>query len=592
MTTSPNTLLKRLQSIISPIFVEIGANPDCGRVSISDRPDLGQFQCNGAMAAASQLRKPPRKIAENVVELLSNHPTLANIHIAGPGFINFDLNGEFLAERTGFMLGDEKLGFGGLAEEQTIVLDFGGLNVAKAMHVGHLRSLIIGDSLQRLFRFVGAKVISDVHLGDWGLQMGLLIDELARRAPDLPYFDPDFSGEYPQESPVSLDDLQDLYVTASSRSANSPEDRESAKLATRALQVGRIGYRKLWQHFIAVSHQSLGEDFSHLNISFDLWEGESSVNQDISAMIENLKVNNIATVDQGALIIVVAREDDNKKVPPLLLLKSDGAVLYSTTDLATIKSRVDRFNPDKIIYVVDQRQSLHFEQVFRASDLARFSGNASLEHIGFGTINGSDGKPFKTRAGGTMRLNDLFNLSYQEAMKRLDEGNIAVDFSDEERNDIARKVGIASIKYADLINNRLSDYIFDIKKFTSFEGKTGPYLMYTVARIKSVFRKAEEREIQAGSILAAGTKSETNLMLKLLLFPDMIMSAYDKRAPHVLCEYAFTLAQEFNRFYQECAILSETDVDRRGSYLSLLQATLITLEKVLEMLGLPVLERM
>lgn len=584
------SLLDTIQSVLSPVFAELGAPPENGRARLSDRPDLGQFQCNGAMPSASVLRRPPRQIAEEVAAKLRADPRFTEITITDPGFLNLTVTDAMLAEHLAAMRTHAKLGYertGG-----TTVLDFGGLNVAKAMHVGHLRSLIVGDCLQRLFRFADDKVVSDVHLGDWGLQMGMLIAELALTKPGLPYFDPDFQGEYPKDSPVTLDDLQEIYPQAASRCKDDPAAMEAARLATRDLQMGRVGYRHLWQHFVDVSRAALEVEFDKLGIVFDLWEGESTVNDEVFQLVEQLEKDGTAIRDDGALIVPVERPGDKKKVPPLLLLKSDGAMLYASTDLATIKSRVERFDPDTIVYVVDQRQHLHFEQVFRAAALAGIGGKAGLEHVGFGTINGSDGKPFKTRAGGTMKLGDMLDMARQEALARLDEAEMAKDFAPAEREAIAARVGIASIKFADLVNPRTSDYVFDLARFTRFEGKTGPYVLYAAVRIKSILRKAAEKGFAAGAILPATTKSETGLMLQLAMFSDVVTSAYDNRAPHLLCAYAHTLAQEFNRFYHECQILTEADEARRGSYLALVQVTLRVIEQVLDLLGIPVVERM
>lgn len=586
------TFICQLESIISPFFEAVGADASYCQVRPSDRPELGQFQCNGAMAAASKINQNPRQLAEKLSQYFRNAAQLTEVNVAGPGFINFSISPDYLADRINVMKASTRLGCPDLSQSKLAVLDFGGLNVAKAMHVGHLRSLILGDCLQRLFRFLNHEVKSDIHLGDWGLQMGMLIDELFLRNEELPYFDPDFKGSYPEESPVTLDDLQELYPHASTRCKQDAEALHRAKQATRYLQTGRIGYRKLWEHFISVTHSSLEDDFRKLGIVFDLWEGESTVNELVSPLVECLKNEGIAEYSDSALIIDVKKESDKKNIPPLLLLKSDGAMLYGTTDLATIKSRVDRFDPGYIIYVVDQRQHLHFEQVFRAAKLAGLTKETIFEHVGFGTINGPDGKPFKTRSGGTMRLSDLLDLSAKEAARRLDEAKMATDFNDEERKEIAHCVGIASIKFADLMNHRLSDYVFDLSRFTRFEGKTGPYIMYAAVRIKSVLRKAKHQNLLPGMIIPAASTEETNLMLQLALLPDTVMKSYNTREPHHLCEYACTLSQVFNRFYHECPILREVDSKRRGSYLSLLQVTLVTLEKVLNILGINVPERM
>lgn len=586
------TLLADLEPAFAAAFRDLGADPALGRLKPSDRPDMGQFQCNGAMAAGGALKRKPRDIAEAVVEALRQDPRFKSLTIAGPGFINVVLADDYIVQRLEAETRDDKLGATPAENDRPVILDFGGPNVAKAMHVGHLRSLIIGDSLQRTLRFTGARVISDVHLGDWGLPMGQLIEELRLRNAQLPYFDPEYSGPYPDESPVSLDDLQDLYTAASRRTKEDASAMEAAREATRELQLGRPGYLALWNHFVAVSRKALEDEFGALGVKFDLWEGESTVNETVEELGKDLTARGLAVRDAGALIIPVARPDDVKEMPPLIFFKSDGAMLYGTTDLATIKRRVDEYHPARIIYVVDQRQHLHFEQVFRAADLVGLGQDAKFEHVGFGTVNGPDGKPFKTRAGGTMRLNDLLTMALQEATARLDEGQIGLEFAAEERAEIARKIGIGSIKFADLMNNRLSNYIFDIARFTSFEGKTGPYVMYAAVRIKSVLRKAAEQSIDVGELRAPTSEHDLKLMLRLAQFGDVVRQTLDTRSPHLLCDYAYALGQEFSRFYHECPILIEPDAVQRGAYLALVRHTLTVLEQTLRLLGIETPERM
>src|SRR2546423_8520427 len=468
-------LLKELSAIVGAAFAAEGFPAELGFVQPSDRPDLAQFQCNGALPAAKQAKSNPRAVAEKIAARLKANAIFSKVEIAGPGFINLHINDEVLAERMRAVAADVRLGAPETGKGKTAVLDFGGANVAKAMHVGHLRSAIIGNSLQRLFRANGWTVISDVHLGDWGLQMGQLISEIGHRGIAPVYFDPNYAGPYPAESPVTMEDLEDLYPAASAACKANPERLEEARGATAELQAGRAGYRALWQHFVNVSEQGLTREYGSLGITFDLWKGEASVEPLIGPMIEDLKTRGLAVESEGALIMPVAEPTDKKELPPLILVKSDGAVLYGTTDLATIIDRVRSHDPDLILYVVDQRQHTHFEQVFRAANKAGYSGKAQLEHAGFGTMNGPDGKPFKTRTGGVMKLYDLIAMATEGAEKSLSEAGMAVDYPDDERKDIARKVGIAALKFADLSNHRISDYIFDLERFTRFEGKTGPY---------------------------------------------------------------------------------------------------------------------
>jgi len=586
------SLLSTLTSIFEDAFTAQGLDRSFGEVTVSQRPDLGQFQCNGALPAAKQAKQNPRAIAQGIVDGLKNRPMFADLSLAGPGFINITLTDEYLEEWINRIDGDERLGCARKVDPCNVVLDFGGPNVAKSMHVGHLRSSIIGDSLQRLFRFVGDNVTSDIHMGDWGTQMGMLITELRRREPDLPYFDPDFSGPYPEESPVTMEDLEMLYPQASGRCKEDPEAMEEARIATAELQQGRPGYMALWRHFVDVSIAALRRDFGSLGVTFDLWLGESDASPRIPTMIERLKEKGLVDISQGAQVIHLPPREGEKEVPPLILVKSDGGVMYGTTDLATIEQRVNDLEADIIIYVVDARQALHFEQVFRA---ARITGIAptgvALEHAPFGTMNGRDGRPFKTRAGGVMKLQDLIQMAREQAELRMQEADIAQDYPEEERREIARKVGIAAVKYADLSNHRTSDYIFDLEKFTRFEGRTGAYLLYAAVRIKSILRKAAERGFAPGRILAPGSR-ERELVLTLAGLPEAIAMSYDKRAPNYLCDYIYALAQAFSRFYQNCHILSEENEALRGSWLALAALCLRQFELVLGLLGIEIPERM
>jgi arginyl-tRNA synthetase len=584
-------LSAELTAMAGAAFAAEGLPAELGLVQASDRPDLAQFQCNGALPAAKMQKANPRGIAEKIAARLRADPIFAKVEVAGPGFVNLDLTDAALAERIDGMAKDVRLGAPETGKGQKLVIDFGGPNVAKPMHVGHLRSAIIGDSLQRLFRANGWRVVSDVHLGDWGLQMGQLISEIGHRGIAPIYFDAAYKGPYPDESPVSMDDLEELYPAAAAVCKADPQRLEEARQATAELQAGRPGYRALWQHFVRVSEQGLTREYASLGVKFDLWKGEASVDPLVPPMIERLKASGIAVKSQGALIVPVAEPADKKELPPLILVKSDGAVTYATTDLATILDRVQSEDPDLILYVVDQRQHGHFEQVFRAWRKARWNGKAALEHAGFGTMNGPDGKPFKTRAGGVMKLYDLIAMTTAEAEARLNEQGLAENYPPEERAEIARMVGLAALKFADLSNHRITDYIFDLGRFSRFEGRTGPYLQYAAVRIHSILRRAEA-EGRASSVPDVRSPEERRLALHLLSLPDAMSAAEHKRAPNVLCDYAFVLAQEFSRFYTEHHILSETDAGLRAARLGLCELTLKTLTKVLDLLGIEVPARM
>ncbi len=580
-----------LTEVVSTAFAEAGLPAELGVVVRSDRPELGQFQCNGALAGAKIAKAPPRKLSEAVIERLEGNPALGGISLAGPGFINLSLTDEFLAEHANALAADLRLGAAETGAPLSVILDFGGPNIAKPMHVGHLRASIIGDCLQRLFRFAGHKVVSDVHMGDWGLPMGMLISEIALQQPDLPYFDGQFDGTYPAQSPVTMEELEALYPKAAANCKTDPARLEAARLATAELQGHRPGYQALWRHFMDVSVAGMRRDFGSLGVRFDIWKGEADVHDLIAPMVERLQSDGSAVESDGAVVLPVAEEGDKAKMPPLMLLKSDGGAMYGTTDMATIMDRVQVYDPDLMLYVVDQRQSLHFEQVFRGARKTGIAGKAGLEHIGFGTMNGPDGKPFKTRAGGVMRLQDLIGMATEQAMSRLREAGLAADYPEEERAQIARMVGIAAIKFADLSNHRLSNYIFDLDRFTGFEGKTGPYLQYAAVRIKSLLRKAETQGAAPGPILPP-SEVERELVLLLGQMPDAIASAIVRRAPNELCDFAFRLAQEFSRFYSGCHILSEQDLALMGSRLSLARASLQQLELLLSLLGIEIPERM
>jgi len=584
-------LLAELSAIAGRVFAEEGFDPALGAAQVSDRPDLAQFQCNGALAAAKIARTAPCAIAERIATRLREDSIFAKVEIAGAGFINLDVTDDALVFRATDMAADPRLGAPQTGIGKLLVIDFGGPNVAKPMHVGHLRAAIIGESLQRLFRANAWRVLSDVHLGDWGLPMGQLIAEIGRRGIAPIYFDPDSAGPYPAESPVTMEQLEELYPAASAACKADPARLEEARQATAELQSGRPGYRALWRHFFEVSEEGLKREFASLGANFDLWKGEADVDALIPPMIEELKTRGLAQESEGAIIFPVGEPDDKKEIPPLMLRKSDGAVLYGTTDLATIIDRVRGHDPDLILYVVDQRQHVHFEQVFRAARKAHLNGKAVLEHAGFGTVNGPDGKPFKTRAGGVMKLYELIAMATAEAETRLKEQGLAGEYSAEERAEIARAVGLAAIKFADLSNVRTSDYVFDLARFTRFEGKTGPYLQYAAVRIQSILRKADEAGF-ARTTPVIRSPEERRLLLLLLGFPDAMTVVETRRAPNVLCDYAFTLAQEFSRLYTAHHILSEADAEVRAARLGLCELTLRVLVKVLDILGIDVPRRM
>lgn len=589
MTTS---LLKQLSALVGQAFSKCDLDPALGKVVVSQRRELGQFQCNGALAAAKAAKKNPREIAGIVVKELEATGLFRDLSLAGPGFINLSLADDFLINHINDLAEDPSFGARNSHTKETVILDFGGPNVAKAMHVGHLRATIIGESLRRLRAFLGDTVVSDVHFGDWGLPMGLLIKEIEMVHPDLPYFDADFSAPYPEKSPVSVEQLQKLYPSASSRSKEDAVFLESARQATFELQQGRAGYHALWRHMLDVSVAETKIDFDLLGAHFTEWHGEADTNDIIPPMLERLEEEGYSEASEGAIVVRVEEEDDKKEMPPLILQKSDGAVMYGTTDLATIEMRQSMHTPDSILYVVDARQSLHFEQVFRAARKCNsIETKTHLEHVGFGTVNGKDGKPLKTRDGGVVRLRSMIEDAIAEAKKVVLEAGMDEKFEAAELDDIATKVGIAAIKFADLSNQRMSNYIFDLERFTKFEGKTGPYQMYAAVRIKSMLRKAEEQGLKDGSFILTAD-AERNLMLALAALPEAVLGAANKNAPHILCEHVYSLTQDFNAFYHDCHVLGEKDEAVRSSRLKLCALTLRQIETVLNILGIDVPERM
>lgn len=573
------SLLEHLSSLTGRIFADLGLPAELGEVVVSQRPDLAQFQCNGAMAAAKTAGRPPREIAEDVVGRLAAFEEITSASIAGPGFINIDLTDDAISEWARRAGSDDHLGFRADITPLTVVVDYAGPNVAKAMHVGHLRATIIGDSLARLFTFAGHRVIRDPHFGDWGLQMGLLLVAV------------EDEGIAPEA--ITLDDLQRIYPEASERARADADFAARARVATVRLQQGDPGYRAVWKQMKNVSEASQREDFASLGVTFDLWYGESDVDDRIAPMVARMREDGSAEESEGALVIRVAEEGDNRELPPLILESSVGGFLYSTTDLATIEMRAQDLGADLVLYVVDRRQSDHFVQVFRAARKAGIApDHLQLEHIGFGTMNGPDGKPFRTREGGVVRLGDVIDMVTDAARARLDEAHLAEEYPEEERSAIASLVGVAALKFGDLINNRSSDYVFDLDRFSSFEGKTGPYLQYAAVRMKSILRKAEEARLLPGEMLGPSAGSERDLALELLQLPEAVNRAIALRAPNHVAEYAYGLAVKFNRFYDECHILSEPDAKRQASWLALSALSLRAVDTLLGLLGISVPDRM
>ena len=585
------SLISDLSDSFADAFAALGLDRSFGEVLPSQHPELAQYQCNGALGAAKVAGRNPRDLAQAVIDELPGRGSYARLEIAGPGFINITVTDAMLAGYVQAMEGDDRLSVPDPAPRRRVLIDYGGPNMSKSMHVGHLRASIIGESLKRLFRFAGHEVAGDIHMGDWGMPVGQLIIELARRRPDLVYFDVGYEGSYPEESPVTLEDLSEMYPVVVARCAEDPAEAERARQATLELQSGRSGYVALWQHFHDVSVAEQKKDFEALGVEFDLWRGESTVHDRLEPLVRRL-AEDVAEESDGALIVDVALPDDKKDMPPLLLTRSDGSYLYSTTDLATLEQRMEE-GYDLVLYVVDARQGLHFEQVFRAARVAGMvPDGVGLEHTYFGTVNGPDGKPFKTREGGVLRLSDLMDLGTEAARARLDDAEIAQDYPVEERDLIARRVGLGALKFGDLSNHRTSNYVFDLDRFTSFEGKTGPYLQYGAVRIQSILRRAAERELQPGQILAPTVVQERDLMLRLVRLPEVIARAVDLRAPNTITEYAYEVATDFNRFYEACHILSEADPARQASWLALVDLTLRILRVLLDLLGIEIPERM
>lgn len=587
-----NTIIDLISEEVKAAFIKAGYDASYGKVTLSNRPDLCEYQCNGAMAAAKVYRKAPIMIAKDVVEKLEECQTLETAEAVNPGFINLKVSGDYLARYLEDMQMSGNLGAEKAEEPKKIIIDYGGPNVAKPLHVGHLRSAIIGESIKRIGRFLGHEIIGDVHLGDWGLQMGLIITELHKRKPELVYFQEDYEGEYPQTAPFTIGELEEIYPAANKKSKEDEVYKAEALEATHQLQMGRRGYRALWNHILNISVADLKRNYANLSVEFDLWNGESDVQDTIAPMVQKLRDQGLAYEDQGAVVVDVKEETDTKEVPPCMILKSDGAALYTTTDLATIVERMEKYQPDEILYVVDKRQEMHFIQVFRCAKKAGMvKEDTKLSFLGFGTMNGKDGKPFKTRDGGVMRLENLIREINEEMYKKIVDNR---SIKEEDAQATAKIVGLSAIKYGDLSNQASKDYIFDIERFTSFEGNTGPYILYTTVRIKSILNRYMEEggDIADVHLIKPASESEKALMLEAGKFNSVVANAFEEKAPHKICSYIYELANAFNRFYHETKILTEEKPEQKKSFIALLILVKDVLEACIDMLGFEAPERM
>jgi arginyl-tRNA synthetase len=597
MSESMSGLADLLGQRVGAAFASLDLPAALGAVARAQKPEFGDFQCNGALAGAKAAGRNPREVAAAIAGRLVSDPAIARVEVAGPGFLNITLSDAAVAARARELDADPRAGALVVSAPERVVVDYGGPNVAKPMHVGHLRAAIIGECLKRVFRHLGHSVWGDAHFGDWGYQMGLLLMAVQEEQPDLPYFQPGFEGPWPETSPVTLADLDRLYPLAAGRGKTDPAVRDKARKATADLQSGHPGYLALWRHFVAVSREALERDYAVLGVHFDLWLGESDADHLIAGMVADLEAKQLLQEDAGARVVFVHEKMVPKKdgsegpdVPPLLVVSSEGSAMYGTTDLATILHRKQHLDPGLCLYVVDKRQSDHFEQVFRASDKAGYLPRSALEHIPFGTMNGPDGKPFKTREGGVLKLADLIATVTAAATGKIEEAGVGRDLPHGERADIALKVGMAALKFADLQNFRGNDYVFDLERFLSFEGKTGPYLLYAAVRIKSILRRAAADGIEPGTITPADP-TERALVLMLDRFDSALAGTAAKRAPHILADHCYSLASAFSTFYGACPILpSEGAV--RASRLALARLTLRQLEAGLDLLGIAVPERM
>jgi arginyl-tRNA synthetase len=586
------TLIEVLNKEFAAAFAACGYDEKYGRVGVSNRPDLCEYQCNGAMAAAKSYGKPPYVIADEVVAKLQESGSFAKIEGVKPGFINFSVSADFLVDYLKGMAQDDRYGYSNGDSPKTVIVDYGGANAAKPLHVGHLRSAVIGESIKRLQRFAGNNVIGDVHLGDWGLQMGLIIEELRDRQPDLVYFDADYSGEYPEEPPFTIAELEEIYPAASAKSKEDEAFMERAHLATVRLQNGDPAFTAIWNHIMTVSKADLKKNYDSLNVHFDLWKGESDAQPYIPDMIDRMLRDGVAHESQGAIVVDIQEEGDTKELPPCLVRKSDGAALYATSDLATLVQREQDYHPDAYIYLADKRQELHFIQVFRTAKKAGIvPKDAQMTFLGFGTMNGKDGKPFKTRSGGVMRLQYLIEDINNAVYERSVEGR---SMDEAEAAETSRIVGLAALKYGDLSNQASKDYVFDIDRFTSFEGNTGPYILYTDVRIKSIFAKYRDKggSVEGCTLAGPVNESEKKLMLSVARFNEVVDAAYRDNAPHKLCQFIYEVADAFSGFYHDTQILGEQDGDRQKGFIALLALTKGVLEQSLDLLGIETPEKM
>ncbi len=581
-----------VKSKVGAAYAACGLNTEKTLVKTSDRPDISDYQSNGALGLAKELKTNPRILAEQIATQLRQDDFFDTVTVDGPGFINMRLSTRALTENAFNILATDTGGYERPTPVKKIVIDYGGPNIAKALHVGHLRPHVIGEAIKRLCRFAGDEVIGDIHLGDWGLPMGLLMAEIQERQPDLPYFNTAFSGSYPDIPPFTAKDLEVMYPLASQKSKQDAAYLARAKELTRRLQAGDKGLKALWQQFIDVSVTELKKLYHELDIQFDLWRGESHVNDRLKALIERLKADGTLILDDGAQIIPLGKAKGGNDLPPLIMVKSDGAVMYGATDLATIEERVTEFNPDEILYVVDARQGLHFEQVFSAADKLGLLHKAKPTHLGFGTINGRDNKPFKTRDGGVMTLRMLIDIANKAALDKMNAGEMGRDLSESEKENISKIVGTSALKFADLMNERTKNYIFDPDKLTSVEGKTGPYLLYAMVRMKSLLEKNGATDVlSSDDIPTACAPAERALLLRLYALPDSVQTAYDNKTPHVICDYLFKLAQDFNLFYHDCPI-KDTDPTTKHGRLALTKYTLHIARLMAHILGLHIPPKM
>lgn len=598
------TLINQISDVMAEAFEKAGYDKKYGKVTLSNRPDLCEFQCNGAMAAAKEYKKAPIMIANSVCEVLGDSELFESVEAVNPGFLNIKIDNAYLCDFMTEMAGSDKYGYEAETVNKKTIVDYGGPNVAKPLHIGHLRAAIIGEAVKRICKFVGDDVIGDIHLGDWGLQMGLIITELKLRQPELPYFDENFTGEYPEEAPFTLSDLEEIYPTASAKSKEDEDYKNAALDATFKLQSGDRGYRALWKHIMNLSVADLKRNYNNLNVHFEWWKGESDVQDIIPGMVDDLRNSGLAHESEGALVVDVKEESDSKEIPPCIILKSDGASLYATTDLATLCDRREAFDPKHLIYVVDKRQDMHFLQVFRTAKKAGIvSEDTQLDFLGFGTMNGKDGKPFKTRSGGVMRLETLISDINETMLKKITENH---EVDPKEAEETSKIVALAAIKYGDLSNQATKDYIFDTDKFTSFEGNTGPYILYTIVRIKSILNKYAEslnagnacslddvtKAVNACKFAPAANETDKALMLELAKFHGVIDSAYNEIAPHKICAYIYDVANAFNRFYHENKIMGEEDKTKQQGWIALLSLTKNILETCIDILGFSAPERM